>query len=531
MQTTIDRNRTNDHTNPKAILGFAATFLVLFFLVAGCAKNNETSNTGSGSTNSAGAGNSEKEITSFIILGQSGTIGSNTIAVTVPYGTNVTNLMPTFTIKGVSVNVGGVSQCCGPIANDFSTPKIYTVVAADGSTRNYTVSVTVAPNTAKALTLFSLTNPKTIGAIDEAGKTIRLVLPFGSATTALTPTFNSTGVSVTVGGVSQVTGTTVNNFASPVTYRVTAADGSTADYTVTAVVATASREWWGVASSADGVKLAAAARFGQIYTSTDRGVTWTARESNREWRLIVSSADGTRLAAYVHNGQIYTSSDSGSTWIARESARAWTGLASSSDGMRLAATVHGGQIYTSSDGGVTWTARESNRSWSTLTSSANGLRIVAGLNSGQTYISSDGGVSWVSGGTLPIYNSTLGAIASSDNGLRLVAVIDGAAFSMLNPIYTSEDGGATWMAGSTYHAYWHSVSSSADGTRLAAGTRLSSDLKVFVSSDSGLSWAPRRGGPGAAVASSADGMNLISGAISDYLYTSNDGGVTWIRRF
>jgi photosystem II stability/assembly factor-like uncharacterized protein len=47
---------------------------------------------------------------------------------------------------------------------------------------------------------------------------------------------------------------------------------------------------------------------GQIYISTDSGVTWTPRESNRNWRSIASSSDGVKLVAGVFNGQIYTSS-------------------------------------------------------------------------------------------------------------------------------------------------------------------------------------------------------------------------------
>jgi hypothetical protein len=49
----------------------------------------------------------------------------------------------------------------------------------------------------------------------------------------------------------------------------------------------------------------------------------------------------------VLSGQIYTSSDSGLSWIPRESARNWTGVASSSDGAKLVAVVGGGRIYTS----------------------------------------------------------------------------------------------------------------------------------------------------------------------------------------
>lgn len=67
-----------------------------------------------------------------------------------------------------------------------------------------------------------------------------------------------------------------------------------------------SRNWQSVVSSDDGTKLAAADFAGQIYTSTNLGVTWTPRESNRDWRSVASSADGTKLVAVEISGQIYT---------------------------------------------------------------------------------------------------------------------------------------------------------------------------------------------------------------------------------
>lgn len=49
---------------------------------------------------------------------------------------------------------------------------------------------------------------------------------------ALRATFTTTAESVSVNGVTQVSGATANDFTAPVTYRLTAADGSTKDYTV-----------------------------------------------------------------------------------------------------------------------------------------------------------------------------------------------------------------------------------------------------------------------------------------------------------
>jgi len=62
----------------------------------------------------------------------------HTIALTVPYGTNVTALVPTIAITGASV-----SPASGA-AHDFSSPVTYTVTAADATTQTYAVTVTVA---------------------------------------------------------------------------------------------------------------------------------------------------------------------------------------------------------------------------------------------------------------------------------------------------------------------------------------------------------------------------------------------------
>jgi hypothetical protein len=79
---------------------------------------------------------------------------------------------------------------------------------------------------------------------------------------------------------------------------------------------------------------------------------WTARESNRDWLSVASSADGNKLVAVEYGGQIYTSTDFGVSWTARESNRSWYSVASSADGSKLVAVVYQGQIYTSTDSGV-----------------------------------------------------------------------------------------------------------------------------------------------------------------------------------
>ena len=184
-------------------------------------------------------------ITAFSFAGRDSAISgvieqsAHTIAVTMPFGTSVRALVATFTTTGSAVKVGGVSQASGVTANDFSAPVVYTVSAAGAPAQTYTVTVTVAPDSAKAITAFSFSglDPAVAGTIDQSAHTIAVTVPFGTNVGALVATFTATGSSVKVGGTTQITGTTANDFSDGVTYTVTAADASTQNYTVTVTVA------------------------------------------------------------------------------------------------------------------------------------------------------------------------------------------------------------------------------------------------------------------------------------------------------
>jgi uncharacterized protein (TIGR02145 family) len=200
----------------KMIAGFLiATMGILF---SGC----------SGSSNSD-ALSSTKAITAFGFTSPAavGVVAEAThsIAVTVPFGTDVTTLIPTIIHTGANVSpASGVAQ-------DFTSPVVYTVTAADATTQDYTVTVTVAPSTAKAITAFSFTNPAVVGVVAEATHSIAVTVPFGTDVTTLIPTIIHTGANVSpASGVAQ-------DFTSPVVYTVTAADAATQDYTVTVTVA------------------------------------------------------------------------------------------------------------------------------------------------------------------------------------------------------------------------------------------------------------------------------------------------------
>ena len=69
------------------------------------------------------------------------------------------NLIATFSISaGAKLEVAGVEQESGITSNDFSNPVTYTVTAEDGTTENYTVTVSaVALSSEKSITSFSFT--------------------------------------------------------------------------------------------------------------------------------------------------------------------------------------------------------------------------------------------------------------------------------------------------------------------------------------------------------------------------------------
>lgn len=178
------------------------------------------------------ASDSSKDITTFIIGNVQANVDqeSRTITMTLPYGTNPSSLVATYVTTGVSVSVNNVTQQNGVTANNFTNPVLYVVHAEDGSTKEYAVTVTVAPSTAKQITEFILNNEH--ATINQNTHAISLVLPYGTDLSNLVATFTTTGVKVLVGSTQQTSGLTPNSFVNPIVYTVYAADGSQQPYTV-----------------------------------------------------------------------------------------------------------------------------------------------------------------------------------------------------------------------------------------------------------------------------------------------------------
>src|SRR5690606_11728518 len=217
----------------KTTTKYLIAFTALLMTTISCNKDDD---------GGASSGNSDaKEITSFAFTASDnealeadiqGTINedTNSIAVTVPYGTNSTALSPV-----VEVSQGATYDPEG--AQDFTEPVTYTITAQNGTTVTYEVTVTVAPNSENEIVnfLFSKEDNEHLSqdiyaSINEEENTITAVVQFGTDITSLTPTLE-------VSPEATVEPEGVQDFTEPVTYTVTAQDGTSAEYTVTVLVA------------------------------------------------------------------------------------------------------------------------------------------------------------------------------------------------------------------------------------------------------------------------------------------------------
>ena len=176
----------------------------------------------------------EKELVSFGFVSPAVTalINGTTITATLPYGTDLNNLLVNFVASDKStVSINGIPQISGTTKNNFSSVVIYKVTAENGTTKEFTVIVGLAKNSAKEITSFLFTNPAASATFN--GTTISLQVPFGTDVKKLIASFTvSAGANVKVGTINQQSGVTLNDFTNPVSYTVTAEDGTSQVYTV-----------------------------------------------------------------------------------------------------------------------------------------------------------------------------------------------------------------------------------------------------------------------------------------------------------
>jgi PA domain/Secretion system C-terminal sorting domain len=170
---------------------------------------------------------------SFTTPAATATIKDGVISLSVPKGTDVTNLIAKFTASAKStVFVGETPQVSGTTPNNFSDTVSYKVVAEDGSFVVYKVFVTVLKSTGNSITKFSFEDPAVTGVI--TGTNILVKVPKATDFTTLVASFEaSTDAVVKIGANVQISGVTSNDFTNPISYDVTSESGVTKTYKVT----------------------------------------------------------------------------------------------------------------------------------------------------------------------------------------------------------------------------------------------------------------------------------------------------------
>ena len=321
--------------------------------------------------------------------------------------------------------------------------------------------------------------------------------------------------------------------------------------TWTQTSASTNQTWRSVASSADGIKLAAASSgFIPIYTSTNSGATWMPTDStNLFWTSIASSADGCKLVAAAPTYGIFTSTNSGETWIQTSApATNWFAVASSADGAKLSAAGGDGnigfspssigQIYTSTNSGETWIPTSApSEVWSCLASSAGGNKLAAAVEMGSIYISTNSGMTWMQ--AVAPTNVNWSSVAISADGCRFVAanlptLIDNPFVIIPGAVWTSADSGVTWISNNIPDTAWQGVALSAEGSKVVA---ISDFGEIYTSTNFGTAWASNGipSQPGVAVASSADGNKLVvaidffNSSLGGGIYTSQTTPAPWLN--
>ena len=208
------------------------SLLMVFLLIINCSKDDE--NNAIIPVNETSI-SSEKQIISFVFNTANNETLNETITATinesnkiinttVPYGTDITALIPTIQFSDkASVSPTG--------AQDFTDQVSYTVTAEDNTKATYSTTLTIAPNTEKEITSFvfkaddnDALNEDIIAVIDEESKTITAIVP-ASMRTSLSP-------SIQFSEGATIASTGLQDFMNSVTYTVTAQDGTSKDYDV-----------------------------------------------------------------------------------------------------------------------------------------------------------------------------------------------------------------------------------------------------------------------------------------------------------
>ena len=167
----------------------------------------------------------ERFILEFRVDSVSGTVDEDNkmVRLDFPAGTDVTHLTPTIVIS----NYATIEPKSG-VAQDFTNPVYYTVTSLSGATSQYMVEAIVHDaDNEKSILSFRFDALDESGVIDQIARAISFLLPAETDVTQLVPT-----IEVSEGATVEPASGVAQDFSNPVTYTVTAQNGTSAVYTV-----------------------------------------------------------------------------------------------------------------------------------------------------------------------------------------------------------------------------------------------------------------------------------------------------------
>lgn len=149
---------------------------------------------------------------------------NNSIQLTLPYGTDLTNLLPTITLpENATISPEPLE------ALNFESPIVFTITAEDGNTKEYEVTI-IAPNDDNTITSLTIENellePIT-GFIDEESKSILLEVPSTLDLTVVKVSFNIPELANALPATESVV-----DLSNTTTFAITAENGDVAEYTI-----------------------------------------------------------------------------------------------------------------------------------------------------------------------------------------------------------------------------------------------------------------------------------------------------------
>jgi len=270
---------------------------------------------------------------------------------------------------------------------------------------------------------------------------------------------------------------------------------------------------------------------GAVWVSTccDPTQFWTLSKTvaNARFSSVAMADNGTCIAS-VEGGNLYLSTNKGLTWttisdpVLPTENKLWKNVSCNRDGSIMVALVWGGYVYYSLSGGTNWKKATLNPNrWSFSTCSTNGKVIVTNFR-GEIQIGTSNGtvINWSVANVEP---QPWYSVDISDDGTKIVAVAaNGFGIS------TSKDSGNTWRLTCAPTSMWEGVVSDSTGTKIFA---VQYGGGIWYSNNGGATWHKTTAPNHRWLYICGSSTLCVLTAVADNcgIYMSFDFGQTWLN--